>query len=144
MIGCSIRWWQMNNILERYIGAPWADNGTDDNGFDCWGLLVHVYRTFYDINIPETYTYNLENKIRTTKLIEEVTQTPSWQEIATPVEGCAVGLSQNKHIHHVGVWIDDACLHANRRFGVVYQNLRQLNMSGYSLIKFYQYQGGKV
>ncbi len=36
----------------RYVGFPWALHGRDERGFDCWGLVRHVYVHELGIELP--------------------------------------------------------------------------------------------
>ncbi len=41
------------SIGDEYIGIPWAKDGHDFQGCDCWGLFRLFYRNEYDIELPE-------------------------------------------------------------------------------------------
>jgi cell wall-associated NlpC family hydrolase len=40
----------------RYVGAPFEEHGRGPGGYDCWGLVVAVYREVFGIELP-TYDH---------------------------------------------------------------------------------------
>ena len=38
--------------MSRFVGLPWRDRGRGPDGFDCWGLLRHVYASCLGIDLP--------------------------------------------------------------------------------------------
>ncbi len=48
------------NYAKKFIGTPYATNGTTPSGFDCSGFVQYVYRNAAGINLPRT-TYDQIN-----------------------------------------------------------------------------------
>lgn len=123
----------------QYIGKPWVNGGRDIRiGVDCWGLLCHVYRQHYNIILPEFLGVDAKNNIAVAKLID---QREYWTELKTPIEGCAVALSKNKALHHVGVYVCGRVLHAMENQGVVSQTTSTLITQGWTTIRYFQHEG---
>lgn len=123
----------------QYIGRPWVNGGRDiKTGVDCWGLLRHVYCQHYGIDLPEHVGIDASDNRAVSRLIDQREQ---WLEIKTPVEGCAVGLSKNKLLHHVGVYVCGRVLHAMDGQGVVSQTVSTLQSKGWTTIRYFQHEG---
>ena len=59
--------------LNQYIGIPWAKDGHDFQGCDCWGLFRLFYRAQYGIELPE--------------LTSGDAMYGAWSKVDTPVVG---------------------------------------------------------
>jgi len=44
--------------LDDLIGTPYKHNGRDTKGFDCWGLVLYIYKEFLSIELPDYKDYN--------------------------------------------------------------------------------------
>lgn len=116
------------NISNKYIGRT---------GIDCWALLCLVYRTEFGIVLP--YQFDMQNYTMTkgTKALEFAATTDLWVPLKQPTEKCVVAMSKNKRIHHVGIWLDGGCLHADE--AVVHNNLAALIRNGYGKVEYYKW-----
>lgn len=123
----------------QYIGRPWVNGGRDiQSGVDCWGLLCHVYRQHYNINLPVFIGVDAADNRAVAKLMNQHDQ---WRELPTPMEGCAVALSKNKALHHVGLYVCGRVLHAMEGQGVVSQTVATLTAKGWTTIRYFQHEG---
>ena len=131
----------MMDIINSLVGLPWKKGGRDLNGFDCWGFFKWFYATQLDIHIADDYDYLPGDTKKIVMAFAQATESGGdWVKIAEPVEYCAVALSMNRKIHHVGVWLDGGCLHAVEGLGVVYNSLKQLKRNGYTKVEYYTCQ----
>lgn len=127
----------MNHWAMQYIGTKWVNGGRDIAiGVDCWGLLQHVYRQHYVIELPSFVGVDAKDNMAVARLIGEREQ---WQEIKTPIEGCAVAMSKNKALHHVGVFVCGMVLHAVEGIGVIAQSTAALRNNGWTTVRFFKH-----
>jgi hypothetical protein len=129
--------------VKPLIGLPWVSGARGPDSYDCWGLVWFVYNTIFDISVPSYQYVNSENLLAVTREIDRVTSGPDWIEIDRPIHGCAVGMSSNKSIHHVGIWLDfdgGVILHSRDHANVIVQSLRSVRMSGIQNIIFYKHR----
>lgn len=128
-----------DQLVNNLVGIPWKKGGRDPiNGFDCWGFFKWFYAEFAGIYLG--YDYPLQpgdTKQIVIAFKESIGEGGEWSKISQPIDYCAVALSMNRHIHHVGVWFNGGCLHATEGVGVVYNTLKQLKRNGYSKMEFY-------
>lgn len=126
----------------EYLGKPWVAGARGSGAFDCWGLLFDIYRYHYSIDLPE-YQVDPKNMGLVTGAFADGVEAGDWVEISEPVDGCAVALSRNKRIHHVGIWLDvdrGVVLHANEGNGVMAQSINELKRDCWRIIKFYKHR----
>lgn len=130
-----------DNLINKLVGLPWREGGkTPQEGFDCWGFFRWYNLHILKRKINEKYECSCGN-IRTMveKASQAFCQKSEWVKINIPENNCAVALSRNKRIHHVGIWFNGGCLHALQDIGVVYNDIRQLKRNGFNTVEFYKY-----
>lgn len=123
------------------VGLPWVSGARGPREFDCWGLLVHVYRKTLGIELPPYPNVDAKDTLKVTRLL--VAGAEQWEKIQAPEPFCAVGMSSNLRINHVGLWLpvdDGGILHAADNRGVVFQSIQSVRMSGLSNITFYRFK----
>ena len=126
-----------------YIGKPWKAGCAGPDAFNCWGLVVDVYRRFYgktleSIPVPEN---NLKALIKTVEVHPERYR---WEATSIPKEGDVALLRQSRYPTHVGLWVEvdgGGILHCIQGTGVVFQSLQALELSGWKIENFYKYVG---
>ena len=122
--------------------ARWVANARGPTEFDCWGLVCHVYKTQFAITLPEYLEIQPDERVRVAKAMTTDTGAPPWQRVDKPAHGDLVGLSGNKAVHHVGVFLDvdgGAVLHISSSSGVRCQRLNQLKHLGFHNIQFFRH-----
>lgn len=126
----------INNI----VGIPWKNGGrTPQDGFDCWGFFKWFYAEKLGITIPYDYPYLPgETQKIAVAFRDRMAGDETWIKIDSPENFCGVALSIGRVIHHVGVWVNDGCLHATKGVGVVYNDLKQLRRNGFAKVEFYR------
>lgn len=126
----------------EYLGKPWQAGARGPAAFDCWGLLCDIYRYRYSIELPE-YQIDPKNIGAVAGAFAGGIEVGDWAEISAPVDGCAVALSRNKRIHHVGIWLDidrGLVMHAYEGNGVIAQSVSDLRRDYWRTIKFYKHR----
>jgi cell wall-associated NlpC family hydrolase len=109
------------SIFSKYVGLPYVHAGRDEKGYDCWGLVLAVYR---DLGIElwdykELYTPSKEWDtsvfLRAYKLQNEWSEVSDRRRFDALLFRNAAGIGT-----HVGVVVDDfSFIHAVRKVGVV-------------------------
>lgn len=110
--------------VNDYVGVPFVENGRTRDGWDCWGLVLAVYRDRLGLELPD-YRWSppygpLEKLAAFGVAVDRV----KFLDLAAPIDGpeaWAIGLVRaNNRPHHVGVSIGGGVLHAQRYGGTVY------------------------
>lgn len=99
---------------DDYIRTPFVDGGRDRSGYDCWGLVMMVYRDQLGIELPTYGAVNGQELARIAKVIASAGEDPEqW----LPVEGapkafdvCIMQWFGKREVGHVGVMIDEKTL----------------------------------
>ena len=112
--------------IESLIGLPFKNFGTNPKeGFDCYGLVVYVYKKFFNIEIPN-YNHNLINAFNSEdihKVIEE--ERKNWKRLKIPKKPALVLIKNHPiYINHIGVYIgEDRFIHALDKVGVIMSSI---------------------
>lgn len=99
------------------IGKPYEYGAKGPDSFDCMGLVQWWFLNHHGIELGDFP--RLENRSRSMFQINDIDSHKSWNQIEKPVEGCVVAMSRSKIFHHVGLWIDGACIHCHEDAGCV-------------------------
>ena len=130
----------MSHWATKYIGLPYRPGGRDRGGLDCWGLLKLIYLEQRGIPLPDLLGVAEGSIAAISREIGRESK-ENWIEVPEPQDGCAVAMSKQDRLHHVGVWTDadgGKVIHAHHR-KVVAETLRYLRMEGFRTIKFFLY-----
>ena len=127
-------------IINMTVGIKWNPKGVSrEQGFDCWSFFKWFHLVFKGVTIDEGDGLCAG---QTSKIVKAFSRAigsgDRWVQIKEPTPFCAVALSTNNKIHHVGVWAKNGCLHAVDNLGVVYSDMAHLKRSGYSKVEFYE------
>ena len=133
----------MTHWAFSYIGKPWKSSCDGPEAFNCWGLVLDVYRRFYGktleiIPVPEN---NLKALIKT---VEAHPERQRWEATSIPKEGDVALMRQSRYPTHVGLWVEvdgGGILHCIQGAGVVFQSLQALELIGWKVEAYYTYRG---
>ncbi len=121
--------------INRYIGLPYAAGGRGP-AYDCWGLLMHLQREFFGVDLPEVggnwQAAALEYSARRAS--------GAWLLLPTPEHG-APALLRGGLQPHVGTWLavdGGGVLHAQEGAGVVWTPAGRLNLAGYGRAQYFK------
>jgi len=96
----------------KYIGLPYAANGRDEQGIDCWGLVRLFYKQEYNIDLP-SYTEDYSGAYDERILSIMDAYKPSWSQVDAPQVGSVIVFNILGEPFHVGVYIgEDKFIHA--------------------------------
>lgn len=87
------------------IGLPWEPGAQGPNAFDCWGLVRHVFRIRYGIDMPQVQVGDFAEGDNVAAL-KRAAAVSGWKRIeaGAPQDGDVV-LMQGPVGRHVGVMI---------------------------------------
>lgn len=133
----------MNSILSNLVGKPYESGAHGPDKFDCWGLIVYIYKELLDIELPEYAGFESKKKYPG-KMRREIFKADSdWQIIDKPEPYCVIAMSRTKTINHVGIWIPinhGICFHAVEGESVLGETMQRLKMSGFGKMLFLRYK----
>lgn len=110
------------------------------NSFDCWGFVRYALKHEYGYDVPQV-NVNPECLRDVLHAFRTDLAFQAFVEVEKPQGGDVVLMRQAKNPVHAGLWLDidgGGVLHCVRESGVVFQNIRSLNLSGWYLHSFYR------
>lgn len=129
----------MSPPLTTLIGKPWRSGARGPESFDCWGLVAWVYEHHLGRLLAPYADLDPHDIVAVHGTIRR--ELPRWQEVPRSAlqDLDVVGMSRNRAIHHVGVWLarHAVVLHAVEGGCVVGQPLQSLR-STFRTINFYR------
>ncbi|MEJ7808458.1 MAG: NlpC/P60 family protein [Telluria sp.] len=98
----------------KYIGLPFSDHGSDENGVDCYGLIRMVLAAEHGWQLPdygEGYDTASNQKAVTEVIVNGLMQ--GWERVSEPVVSALVVFRMAGKPWHVGLVVaPDRFLHA--------------------------------
>lgn len=132
----------MSHWAEKYIGKPWVFGGRTAEAFDCWGLLVQVYRERYAYELPGHPNVNFREFFRI--MNETIKREMEWERVSKPFEGCAVAIGGTELFHHVGIYLEangGLILHCSDMSRTVAQTPAAMKSAGLSRLAYFKHHG---
>lgn len=124
------------------MGLPWVSGARGPLAFDCWGLVVHVYRWRLGIELPSFPDINAKDRALVSRTVAWEASQVHWTRLVKPEPFCVVVMSSNDSAHHVGFWIPlDGGLHIHcmDKRNTVAQDLLSLRAIGLNNVSYYRY-----
>lgn len=121
----------------HYIGTPWVLGAEGPEAYDCWGLLRHVEREYFNVDMPQITSFEM---VDAASMFQEKVESGAWVQNAFPQHGDGALLREGNE-PHVGIYLDidgGGILQSIRGVGVVFTPLRNLRTMGYSRVKYYR------
>ena len=115
-------------LLSDLVGIKFSDDGeSPESGFDCYGLVIYVYREFYNIEIP-SYKHNKIEPLDSKKIERQIVRaynSGNWIKIDEPEEPNLVTIKNHPvFVNHIGVYIGDGkFIHALKKVGVIISSI---------------------
>lgn len=96
-------------VVNRYVGIPYADASADRTGCNCLGLVVLFYREQFERDIPFPPTQDA-TAVRASALSAffELVDVPRFGDVVT-MPGAA------GEQDHVGIWTEAGVIHSHRK-----------------------------
>jgi NlpC/P60 family len=129
--------------INDYVGVPYVENGRGRDGWDCWGLVLAVYRDRLELELPD-WTWQAPfgplDKLRAfAGAVHDVDAAGAALELEAP-EAWAIGLVHgDRRPHHVGVIVGAGVLHSQRYGGTIYEPLHRF-VANYPRVKWFRWR----
>jgi len=95
---------QISNWANKLRNVKYSHHGRDENGLDCFGILLHFCKTF-DVDMPD-YVYDDDWRLKNIKLLNEYHKYGKEIEEKEAFAGDVVLIKNCKWgINHVGIMI---------------------------------------
>jgi cell wall-associated NlpC family hydrolase len=128
--------------VNDYVGVPYVENGRDRDGWDCWGLVLAVYRDRLGLDLPDWRWSQPFGPLERLRAFRDAVDDGACQatELVAP-EDYAIALvhAERDRPHHVGIVVGFGVLHAGRYGGTVYEPLGRF-LSVYSRCKWFRWR----
>lgn len=131
----------MSHWIHKYIGLKHVPGARGPREVDCWGLLCLIYAEIYGISLPLFPGATLQPIGHQTAEIQKGLD-EDWVESLKPFDGAAVGMSQSKAIHHVGIYVtadSGKIIHCQNGSNVIADSPRSLKLKGFSTIRYFRH-----
>ena len=128
------------HFANKYIGRQWVAGAQGPDSFDCWGFVRYALKHEYGYDVPQV-NVNPECLRGVLHAFRTDLAFQAFVEVEKPQDGDVVLMRQAKNPVHCGLWLEidgGGVLHCVRESGVVFQNIRSLNLSGWYLHSFYR------
>lgn len=129
----------------QYLGKPYDVDGYGPDAFNCWGLVWEVYRAQFGIDLPK---YGHVDPRQLPQIVRQIaSEECQWERITEPKDGCVVGLSSGRSLHHVGIYLDvdgGLVLHARDQAGVIATPRAHLARHGWGKVNFYLHKSWRT
>lgn len=129
--------------MRTLLGKPWKPNARGPEAFDCWGLVWWVYREVAGIELPKFVGIDAKDTYRVAKQMHESSVMPPWYQVEHPQHLDVVGMSSNRIIHHVGLYLQadrGLIFHVAAGGSVIAQSAPHLFATGTQTIRFYRHE----
>lgn len=109
---------QIPEWVRGYIGIPFAWNGRDRDGMDCYGLVAEIYSSEWGIELPDyinKYTGEQDNADQLRKAFLSGISESCWNPCTNPQVGDVVIISLAQLPLHCGLMVSEYhMLHVDR------------------------------
>jgi len=110
--------------IQDYIGIPFAEQGRDHNGLDCYGLVRLVMAECYGVATRDYCDYHTSRPKDCAGLIRGAQREPEWVKVSAPVCGDVVLLNILGMPAHCGIYAGHGdFIHASHEAGVCLERL---------------------
>ena len=124
--------------LAQLIGKPWISGAAGPDAFDCWGLVRHVQRDFYGMDLSHV-AVDRTNHASLVRTFEHSPERGNWRYERIPADGDLVEMGSARHPHHIGVYVavdGGKVIHSVEGAGVGAQTVERLRLTGWTMVRF--------
>ena len=118
---------RFDTAIQAALGKPWVVLGRGPDTFDCWGLVLWVYKAA-GVVLPD-FAYDIQNDRATLfQTGSPALAEAGWEPVATPSPYSIVTLGQRHDATHVAIWHPSGIYyHCLERQGVVGYNSARID-----------------
>ena len=100
--------------INQYIGIPYVPSGRSADGWDCYGLVKHVFKAHRNVDLPDWHASpeDLKAVMRTFRnAAYDSVRDKLAEQIASPEQWAIVLINRRNAAHHIGVYLNGGVLH---------------------------------
>jgi len=120
--------------LNEWIGRPYRFGGRGPE-YDCYGLVMAVYRAHHGIDLPDWIDIERSDLIGRAGQIQDVVTSGTWTRVEHAEGSCFVMCYRKRAAYHMGLFYDGGVIHCTESHGVVYEPLARF-IPQYPLVEF--------
>lgn len=127
----------------KYIGLPYKEGGRGPDTFDCWGLVRWIYEQEFQILLPDYPGISSASVSGGRHTAARLSLESEWSRVEIPFDGCGVGMSQSRFVHHVGLYVTAGrgkVIHAWKGANTIADGIPKLIFKGFRSLTFYRHR----
>lgn len=110
----------------KYIGIPYQENGRDENGIDCWGLVLLFYKQEFNIELPNLDSEYISSYDSHVPQLVNNYKKDNWTKTNTPKLGDICLFNILGEPTHVGIYLENSkFLHAREGHSSVIESIKK-------------------
>ena len=132
------------NWLNDYIGIPYECNGRGPDAFDCYGLVLDVYKKQLGVTLPD---WTVDDSLAKTAMrimsgaVGEEIDAGRAVKVSLPRDFDIMVLIRHQMAHHVGICVAGGVLHTKKGgAGVLFEPLTNFESAGRGRIEVYRWR----
>lgn len=131
-----------DDLSKKYVGIPYAHGGRSLKGFDCWGLILDVYKGI-GIELIDLQGYSEDWSDKGANYFVE-NYNEKWEKVSIPkmYDLIVFRTNPNKPPNHAGVYIGGGKFLQAVKLGVISSRVDENRFTAV-LVGFYRYKGMK-
>jgi cell wall-associated NlpC family hydrolase len=109
--------------INDYIGKAYRLSARGPDAYDCWGLVMAVYRDRLGVALPD---WNVPGDAALREVVQAVTDghaefTAAAMPVDEPRDFDLFAVSRSRMPHHVGLYVGGGVLHTQSNTGAVWE-----------------------
>jgi cell wall-associated NlpC family hydrolase len=128
-------------MIDELQGKPWTLGANGPDTFDCWGLVRHIYKQVFDIELPVIQADH-DSALYLARFMKQTEHRKRLKQVQHPCHGAVVLMSGNNHPTHVGVYLEvdrGGILHCMESAGVRFDRVATLPQLGWGQLSYYEW-----
>jgi len=125
----------------HFYTIPFVEGGRDEKGADCWGLIVLLYKYFFDVELEKFTGVAATDKdfnLAVDRINKEIEEHKNFYEVTEPQFGDIILLRVHGRPIHVGFCLDKSTMvHTGKGYGVVTEKFTEMRWNN-RVLGFYR------
>ena len=120
--------------VNDYIGLPWVAYARGPYEFDCWGLVLDVLSTQFQIDLPQYLAVKTDDPRAMTDAMFSSLQQSLVEPVTQPTHGAIacyyILVDGDELLRHVGIYLDidgGGILHSHEKHSCAFDHPKKLN-----------------